>query len=145
MEASESTGEGYGRRTIGVGMVSTEVGVVFAVVAVSGAAAAFAGVLLGWWMRGREVYELHRKNEYLQLQLTQAWARKATVRKAAGNGGEIQSLQHGDTSKECGARYIGSNDGLRWMKCSRPAGHYESEKGGTRHGYAGVFWGEGKP
>lgn len=102
-----------------------------------GISSSLLGVLVGWALRGREVRELETKIEVLRESLAKAWGKKVTRIRARENKPLNERL-------ECGARYFGDDELARWMKCSRPKGHYESDKDGTRHGYAGVFWGEGK-
>lgn len=103
------------------------------------------GVLLGWWLRGREVKELAEKLTEVRAELTRCWAKRAHV----VMGGAAMALRRSDRGDvagdkgECGARNYAGGENERWMLCSRPKGHHLGPNG-TKHGYAGVFWGEGK-
>lgn len=103
------------------------------------------GVILGWWLRGREVERLRLKVEYLRLELTKAWASKASVvRTAVAMTGMKTTGSPPDTREdrgrgECGAHYDGPLREHRWMRCSKPKGHDRNPKT-SMHGYAGVFW-----
>jgi hypothetical protein len=86
------------------------------------------GVLTGWWLRGREVQVLRDGVRYFKGELNRYSEQRGVEYKLAD---------------ECGVRYFGPRrDDNGWMKCQRRPGHYTEE--GTKHGYAGVFWGEGK-
>lgn len=102
------------------------------------------GVCLGWWLRGREVQELRTKLEHVREDL------KGQARLQAARGGVMlqgqridQALRGKWQEPECRVRYFGPNrEENGWMLCQRTAGHYTKE--GTKHGYGGIFWGEGK-
>lgn len=91
--------------------------------------ASLLGVVMGWKLREREVKVLKRRVAVLRLQLGKKRARE---------------IERSDGYEECGDQYVGSDkedlkEDLSGWRCSRPKGHYPE----TKHGYAGVFWGEG--
>lgn len=104
-----------------------------------GVCSSLLGVLVGWKLREREVKVLKRTVAIQRLQLS-----KRPMTGVMPIGRRVgKTILDEPLYEECGAKPPDEAD--RWMKCSKPKGHDLKANGGpTQHGYAGVFWGEGK-